>query len=181
MKLYEIDAAIQNVLDNMAVDPETGAVTLDEEALLSLQMEREAKLEGVALSIKNMSAEAAAIKAEEDALSKRRKLLENKLERTKGFLMSALNGAKLKTSRVSVSYNPARPSCKIDDAVAVSSWALDMIQNVSGQEYSRIVSALNVRLQPPKIDANGCKKLIQEGYEIPGAHIEEGQPSLRIV
>ena len=54
MNLYEIDAAI-----TACIDPETGEV-LDEEALNALHMERSAKVESVALWIKNLNAEAAA-------------------------------------------------------------------------------------------------------------------------
>ena len=69
MKLYEIDRSIQEILDNMSVDAETGEVTLDEEGLAALQLAREQKLEGVALCIKNLSAEAEAIRNEEKALA----------------------------------------------------------------------------------------------------------------
>ena len=186
MKLYEIDAAIQKVLDEIMVDPDTGEAKLDEEALAELQMEREKKLEGVALAIKNLSAEAAAIKAEEDNLAKRRKVLENKVDSMKGFLRTALNGEKLKTARVSVSTSAGRQSCKIDDAWAVGKWfwklAFDLESGkIDYKDYQRIRDALNVQDQPPKINASGCKGLLQEGYEIPGAHLEEGAPSLRIV
>ena len=72
--LYEIDAAIL-----AAVDQETGEI-LDTEKLDALQMEREAKLEGVALWVKDLKAEADAVKAEADKLTARKKALENKIE-----------------------------------------------------------------------------------------------------
>ena len=56
--IYEID---QDILD--CVDMETGEI-LDTEKLTALQMERERKLEGVALWVKDLSAEAAAVKEE---------------------------------------------------------------------------------------------------------------------
>ena len=58
--LYEIESAIYN-----CVDGETGEV-IDEEKLNALMMERSAKLEGVALWIKNLESDAAAIRAERD-------------------------------------------------------------------------------------------------------------------
>ena len=64
--LYEIN---QDILD--CVDMETGEI-LDVEALNALQMEREAKLEGVALWVKDLKAEAAAVKDEADKLNARR-------------------------------------------------------------------------------------------------------------
>lgn len=56
--LYEIDSAVM-----ACVDEETGEI-LDEERLDTLLMERNRKLEGVALWIKNLESDAAAIKAE---------------------------------------------------------------------------------------------------------------------
>ena len=182
MKLYEIDAAIQNLLDSMTVDPDTGEAKLDEEALAGLQMERERKLEGVALAIKNMSAEAEAIKAEENNLAKRRKALENKVEGMKGFLRDALDGEKLKTPRVSVSMGAGRPSCKIDDVWAITNWMDSILTEKNDTaEYLKIHDMLKVEFPAPKVDAAACKKLLLDGYEIPGAHIEYGAPSLRIV
>lgn len=70
--LYEIDAAIMD-----CVDAESGEI-IDEEQLNSLLMERSAKLEGVALWIKNLDSDAAAIRAEREALEKRQKAVENK-------------------------------------------------------------------------------------------------------
>jgi len=71
--LYEIDAAIMD-----CVDTETGEI-IDEEKLNSLLMERSAKLEGVALWIKNLDSDATAIRAEREALEKRQKAAENKV------------------------------------------------------------------------------------------------------
>ena len=103
MKLYEIDNQIQALLDGMGVDGATGEVVLDVEALAALQLERQTKLEGIALYIKDISAFADDIRAEENALAERRKALEAKAERLKGYLASALGGEKLETARVRVS------------------------------------------------------------------------------
>lgn len=59
--LYEIDADIVN-----CIDTETGEI-LDFDSLDALNMERDAKIEGVALYVKQLQAEAEAIKAEEKA------------------------------------------------------------------------------------------------------------------
>ena len=75
MSLYHIDQAILAL-----VDPETGEI-MDGEAFDQLQMERETKLENIALWIKNLKAENAAIRQEEKALAERRKAGENKVER----------------------------------------------------------------------------------------------------
>ncbi|MBQ1790816.1 MAG: siphovirus Gp157 family protein, partial [Oscillospiraceae bacterium] len=94
--LYEIDAAIL-----AAVDQETGEI-LDVEKLDALQMEREQKLEGVALWVKDLKAEAAAVKEEADKLNARKKALDNKIDGLKAWLLRALDGGKLKTPRCNV-------------------------------------------------------------------------------
>ena len=96
MNLYEIDRQIQELIEN-SVDPETGELTLDPAALDALQMEREAKIENLACYVKNLTADAKAIKAEEQALSERRKAAENKAERLKRYLSDALEGEKFST------------------------------------------------------------------------------------
>ena len=58
MTIYEIDQAIMN-----CVDVETGEI-IDTEQLDKLQMERDAKLENVACWIKDLKAEAEALKNE---------------------------------------------------------------------------------------------------------------------
>lgn len=78
MTIYEIDARMAGL-----IDPETGEL-LDYEAFASLQMEREAKIENMALWYKDLTAEAKAIREEEKALAERRKSAENKAERLKG-------------------------------------------------------------------------------------------------
>ena len=68
--LYDID---QEIL--ACIDDETGEI-LDVEKLDALQMERERKLEGVALWVKDLKAEAAAVKEEADKLTARKKALD---------------------------------------------------------------------------------------------------------
>ena len=75
--LYEID---QEILD--CVDLETAEI-LDTARLDALQMERERKLEGVALWVKDLKAEAEAVKAEADKLTARKKALDNKIDSIK--------------------------------------------------------------------------------------------------
>ena len=77
MKLYEINNAI---LD--CIDMETGEI-IDIDKLNKLEFEREAKIEGVACWIKDLKAEAEAIKTEKQALAERQKVAENKVESLK--------------------------------------------------------------------------------------------------
>ena len=98
MTIYEIDNEIMN-----CIDMETGEV-IDTDKLNDLQMERDAKIENVALWIKELKAEAEAIKNEKQALTDRKRVAENKAESLKNWLAYALNGEKFKTAKCSVSY-----------------------------------------------------------------------------
>lgn len=109
MKLYEIDNAI---LD--CIDMETGEV-IDIEKLNELQMERDAKIENVACWIKDLKAEAEAIKKEKQALADRQKAAENKAESLKKWLAYALNGEKFKTAKCAVSFRKSE-SVEVTDA-----------------------------------------------------------------
>lgn len=102
MKLYEINQAITDL-----VDPETGELT-DLDAFMALNMEWNAKVENLALWIKDLNAEAKAIKEERDSLYERQRAAENKAASVKRFLESVLAGEKFKTPRVAVSYRKSK-------------------------------------------------------------------------
>lgn len=89
MKLYDIEAAIEQAIDELleSIDEETGEVS--EEAKRTLEefrAERESKLENIACYIKNLEADSEAMKNEEDKLKKRRKANDNKVQRLREFL-----------------------------------------------------------------------------------------------
>ena len=153
--LYEIDNEILS-----CVDMETGEI-LDTEKLDALQMEREAKLEGVALWIKDMKAEAAAVKEEADKLTARKKALENKMEGLKAWLLMALNGEKLNTPRCKV-YQTHNQRVVIDDEKAL----VDMFMASPFREKF-------LRIKDPEIDKNALKDSMKQGYEYEFAHLEE--------
>ena len=153
--LYDIDAAI---LD--CVDQETGEI-LDPEKLDALQMEREQKLEGVALWIKDLKAEAEAVKAEADKLTARKKAVENKIDGLKQWLLYALNGEKLKTARCNV-YQTHSQKVVIDDEKAL----VDMLMTSPfGEKF--------LRVKDPEIDKNALKDSMKQGYEYEFAHLEQ--------
>ena len=108
--LYEIESAIMD-----CVDAETGEI-INEEQLTALLMERNAKLEGVALWIKNLDSDVAAIRAEREALEKRQKVAENKAASLRRWLAEALNGQKFSTARVAVSYRGGQ-RCRSEEMV----------------------------------------------------------------
>lgn len=144
MTLYEIEIAIANCID------EDGEI-VDVEKLEALQMERESKLENVALWIKNLNAEADALKAEKNALYARQKSAENKAERLKEYLANALNGDKLKTTRVAVSF---RKSTAVE---------VDPLAELP-EQFTKI------RVEPDKTE---LKKALASGELVEGAKLVE--------
>ncbi len=98
MTLYEIDKNIEQLAN--AVDPETGELLVDNDALDALMMERESKIENIACYVKNLAADVKALKDEETALAERRKATEKKAERLRDYLDYALKGQKFQTANV---------------------------------------------------------------------------------
>ena len=152
--LYEID---QELLD--CVDMETGEI-LDTEKLDALQMERERKLEGVALWIKDLNYEAAAVKEEADKLTARKKALDNKITGLKQWLLYALNGEKMKTPRCNV-YQTHNQKLTVVNETALVNFIKSL--NDPGQF---------LRFPDPELKKDEIKKALKDGREIPGAVLE---------
>ena len=98
MTLYDID---QRLLD--LIDTESGEIA-DMEAFEELQIERDRKLEGIALAYKNFSAEANALGEQKKSFAEREKAALNKAERCRKLLERGLAGQKMETPMVAVSY-----------------------------------------------------------------------------
>ena len=164
MTLYDIDAQIaaldDTAEDNMLIDEETGELISVSQALDALRMEREAKLENVACWVKNLSAEADAIREEENRLIKRRKAAETKAANLKAWLLAAMTREdgttdKLKTGRVMVSVKKNPPSTVVDDALLPSTYKVAKITYQANKEL--------------------IKRELLSGGEVPGAHLEYGR------
>lgn len=112
MTLYEIDKAIL-----ACIDGETGEI-IDADALAALSMERDKKVDGVALWIKNLLAEADALEAEKKAFEERAKAAKTKADSLKRYLTDTLGGKKFKTTRVQVTFRPSHP-VEITDESAI--------------------------------------------------------------
>ena len=153
--LYEID---QEILE--CVDMETGEI-LDAEKLDALQMEREKKLEGVALWIKDLNAEAVAVKEEADKLTARKKSLDNKVAGLKQWLLMALGGEKLKTARCNVYQTHSQRV-----AVADEEKLIEFLKTLDEPERF-------LRFREPELRKDEIKKALKDDYHIPGASLEE--------
>ena len=86
-----------------AVDAETGEF-FTKEALDELLMARFEKTENCLLFVKNMEAEAVAIKEEVERLTARMKSCKAKADRARDYVEAMLAGEKFKTPKVEVSY-----------------------------------------------------------------------------
>ena len=142
MRLYEIDEAILS-----CIDPESGEI-IDAEKLDALQIERDEKLENVALWIKDLTAEAEALKAEKQAFAERQKAAETKAESLKKWLSDALAGKKFKTTKVAVSFRKTQ-SVQVSDI-----WELE-------EKF--------VKVPEPTADKAAIKAAIKAGEDVKGA------------
>ena len=108
--LYEINQAIL-----ACVDPETGEIIDDQ--ISDLMMEREQKLENIALWIKNLQADAQAFKAEKEAFNKRQKAAEKKIVSLMKYLTDNLHGEKFSTTKCAVSFRQSERVEVFNEAV----------------------------------------------------------------
>lgn len=153
MKLYEIDHAIMECVDN-----ETGEI-VDFDKLNALSMTREKKLEGVGIAIKNLTAEAKAIREEEKNLAERRKILVGKADGYKEWLANVLNGDKFETSKIKCKF---RKSSRVNvNEKRFGAWA------ISHDREELLIFA------EPKPNKAKLKEVILSGEEIPGVTLEE--------
>jgi len=159
--LYEITERYREILDGIQIDEETGEVK-GAEALEIAAEEFDAKVESFALYIKNLRAEAEAIKAEQKTLGERRNALERKTERIEDALAAAMvaaGRAKFETARVALSFRRSE-SVAITDEGAIP----------------LVFMRETVKYEPDKA---AIKKHINAGYTIPGATLE-GKQNLQI-
>lgn len=142
--LYDIDTRLYSLLDE-----ETGEIT-DVEAFEKIQLERDEKIENIALWVKNLKADAEALKAEKLAFAERQKAAEKKIDSLKHLLSDALGGQAFKTARVALSF---RKSSEVQ---------IDDIEELS-DEY--------LRYKAPEPDKAAIKVAINEGNEVAGAKL----------
>jgi len=149
MKLYEIDNAI---LD--CIDLETGEV-IDAERLDALNMERDAKIENVACWIKDLKAEAEAIKAEKQALAERQRVAENKAESLKKWLAYALDGQKFGTAKCAISFRNT-------ESVEVTDEGLEALMKEHGDLLT---------YKKPEPNKTAIKQALKDGLTVAGVEL----------
>lgn len=156
MTIFEIDQRITEL-----VDPDTGEL-LDLDAFLELQMERDKKIEAMALWVKELAATASAIKTEIDTLMERKKAVERRCESLKRYLAYILQGEKFTTPRCAVSFRKST-SVQVDDSEKLVRW---LEQN--GYDDC-------VKYKEPEVSKAEVGKLLKSGMPVPFAHLENKQ------
>lgn len=152
MNLYEINAALMQAYDD-AVDPETGEIIENEayNAIVSLQMDLEEKTENILLWIKNLEADAEALKKEKMAFADRQARTEAKIKSLKKYVGGVLDGQKFQTPRVSAAWRKSEAVEYDGDVLALP------------KEY--------IKYSDPVVNKVALKKALKNGAEVEGARL----------
>ena len=151
MKMYEIDAAIENM-----IDPETGEIA-DFDAFMELQMEKNDKIENMACWYLDLCGDAKKIREQEIVLAERRKSLERRAESLKNYLDILCGGEKFTTAKVSLTYRKSRQ-------VEISEEFI---------EFAKANCTHLLRYKEPEPDKKAIGDLLKSGNVLPGAAICE--------
>ena len=154
MTLYEINDNITHILSEN-ID-ENGEITEQGlEALSALEMAKTEKIEGVALWIKDLTAENEAMKAEIETFRARLKTNEGKIDTLKAWLTTATDGVRFSTPRCQVSF---RSSTAVE--------ILDMDKIPEG--FTRIKTEISP-------DKTKIKAVLQSGGMVEGARLKNSK------
>ena len=146
MNLYDIDNAILS-----CVDMETGEI-IDAEKLDELKMEKERKIRNIACWVKELNAEAEALKKQKDAFAAREKAAKNKAEGLMSYLGAYLDGKPVKDTEYQISFTPSQATEITDEEVIPPAYRIP---------------------QPDKLDKAGILTALKGGTVIPGAQLIE--------
>ena len=165
MTLYDIDTSIADILAMLEPD-ETGLLPENCDELFAkleeLDLQRKTKLENVAKFVLNVRSEIASLKAEEQRLAGRRKVLENKEKSLMQYLDNACQGQKTNLGVATLSYRKS-------ERVEVTDFH-KAVQYLSLNNHSDCI-----RTYDPEIAKKEVKALIDSGTEVPGIEIVTGR------
>ena len=147
MRLYEINAEIDN-----CIDYETGEI-LDIEKFQELQIEKEHKLEAIALVYKNAIAESKMVSDEIKTLKARKEKCDNLANKMKEMLYNELQGEKFMTSKVEIAFKKSTITEIIDLAGIPERYIKTKIERTA--------------------DKTAIKNAIKSGEKIKGARLIE--------
>lgn len=150
-KLFDINEDIRQALEELEVDEDGVVVSGDLERISALKLEREEKLEAVALYWKELNIEAEALKKESEVLLERARIALKQADGLKMYLLSNLNGEPFKTSRTAITYRKSE-AVIIDEELLPKKYFVKKITEAP--------------------DKKKIKELLKEGKTIKGAELE---------
>ena len=148
--LYDINKAILEFEFEVNEDGEI----LNADALDALEIERDEKIENIALYIKNLLSDAEQFKAEKEAFAEREKAAKTHAERLKRYLADALQGEKFETTRAKISW---RRSTQLEIADGAK---------IPAVFYNQV---------DPVLDKTRLKAAVKSGTEFDGVSLVEKQ------
>ncbi len=157
MNLYDISTqylATANQLADMDIDEQTLADTLEAEA-----WPVEEKVRAVSAVILNLQAEADMVKGTADRIAKRAKALQSRADALHDYLLINMQRTGITEIKALDGTFKAKLYRERDASVVIDS------ENLIPADYMREIPA---RCEPDKVL---IKKAINDGYEVPGAHI----------
>ena len=159
MNLYELNREITETVISMmeTVDEATGEVDAElVKRLDDLRIEHDTKLENLGLWVKQLNAETAALKAEEEALAARRKSKEKLAERLKNYISDTLQSdgtMKFERTRIAFSFRKS-----------------EQVQ-ITGDIPKKYL----VKVVTEKPDKAAIKEALKAGQKVRGAELVEKQ------
>jgi len=169
VNLYDTNKKLSNLLekgfDEDCIDYETGEILEDKakQLMAELAFDESVKIENTALFIKNLEAEAEAIKAEEKSLADRRKAKECKIEWLKNYLTGYLldtGKTKFETAKTAISFRRSEV-LTITDEKRLLEWL---------EKEERYL-----RYKMPEINKSDIKTALKQGENIPYVVLEQKQ------
>lgn len=170
MKLYELTNDFTQLFDQF--DEISGMDNAEEfkqawfDTLSGIEEEFEVKAENIGAYIKELTAAAKYLKAEEEALSKRRKAKEKQAEWLKKYLldsMQAIGRKKIDRPMAVLSVRTCPESVRFGDEKAF----IDACMNSGHDEF--------LRYKTPEIDRAAVKEVLQRGGKVEGAYLARDQ------
>lgn len=162
MKLYEVNAQMLALMEQLEPDPETGEIPSNEEEIIAqinaLAMRREDILQYLAKLVLNCRAESAALKTEEARLKKRRESLDAKEERLMKVLDRECGGETTDLGVATLSYRKTSKVEVTDEAKAVS-WL---------KRY-KFMDA--IKFFAPTVYKTEVRRLLGAGQKVPGCKV----------
>jgi hypothetical protein len=160
MKLYELANDYMDLMQAI----EDGEIPEDAiaDTLEAVKGEIEVKADNIACMLKNLEADAKAIKAEEERLAERRKAKEKTHGRIKQYLSNMLQNmgiGEVETARNKITFRKSE-SVDVDDNFVC--WAAEFRDDL-------------LTFTPPTANKTAIKKALKDGAEIPGVQLITNQ------